>query len=81
MKRKLKPDAIPTIFKRPVMQLPSRSYGSDDASPSGLNRKRSSTTSSVSLASDFVSKKRRTAFEKRERARVSINSTNEQLLY
>ena len=76
MRRKLKPDAVPTIFKRPVMQLPSQSYGSDDAGPSGLNRKRSSTGSSESLPSDSASKKRRTAFEKRERARVSINSKN-----
>lgn len=58
------------------MQLPSQTYGSDDAGPSGLNRKRSSTGSSESLPSDSASKKRRTAFEKRERARVSINSKN-----
>ena len=77
IRRKLKPGAIPTIFKRPVMQLPSQS---DDTSPSGLNRKRSSTASSVNLASDSVPKRRRTAFEKRERARVSINFTYE-LLY
>ena len=32
MRRKLKPGAIPTIFKRPVMQLP---FQSDDAGPSG----------------------------------------------
>ena len=55
--RKLKPDAVPTIFKRLVMQLPSQSYGSDDTGPSGLNHKRSSTGSSESLPSDSVSKK------------------------
>ena len=50
-----------------------QSYGSDDAGPSGLNCKRPSSASSVNLASDSVPKKKRTAFEKRERARVSMN--------
>ena len=83
-RRKLKPDAVPTIFKRPVVQLPSQSaqygHGSpDDAGPSVLSRKRSSTGSSESLAPGTVSKKRRSAFEKRERARVSLTSRNYEL--
>ena len=51
-RRKLKPDTVPTILKRPTIQLPSQSaqYGSpDDAGPGGLSRKRSSRHS---LASD-----------------------------
>lgn len=69
-RRKLKPDAVPTLFARPGIQLPSQA---SEPGPSGLSRltprKRASTDSS-SLA-DATSKKSRTAYEKRERSRVS----------
>ena len=63
---RLKDDAIPTLFERPGSQMSHLS----DAGPSGtLSRKRAS--SSSSLADAGTSKKIRTAYEKRQRCRVS----------
>ena len=68
-RRRLKADAIPTLFERrcvaPVpLPLPS------EAGPSTLSRKR--TSSSSSSVDAGYSKKKRAAYEKRERTRVSI---------
>ena len=65
-RRRLKPDAVPTLFDRPAIQLPSQSQSECD--PSGSSRKRASAASS-SLAG-ATTKKPRTAYEKRERSRV-----------
>lgn len=64
-RKRLKGDAVPTLFERP-------GAGShlSEAGPSGtLSRKRPS--SSSSLADTGSLKKKRTAYEKRERCRVS----------
>ena len=66
-RRRLKPDAVPTVFDRPAIQLPSSAQ--PEPGPSRVSRKRSSTGSS-SFA-DTTTKKIRTAYEKRERSRVS----------
>ena len=59
-RRRLKDDAIPTLFERPGSQMSHLS----DAGPSGtLSRKRASGSSS--LADAGTSKKMRTAYEKR----------------
>lgn len=67
-RRRLKPDAVPTLFDRPTIQLPSASQSQSETDPSESSRKRASTASS-SLAG--TTKKARTAYEKRERSRVS----------
>ena len=67
-RRRLKADAIPTLFERPVAPIP-HSLPSE-AGPSTLSRKR--TSSSSSFADAGGSKKKRAAYEKRERSRVSI---------
>ena len=59
-RRRLKPDAVPTLFDRPAIQLPS---AQSEPGPS-RSRKRASTGSS-SLA-DTTTKKIRTAYEKRD---------------
>ena len=67
-KKKLKPDAVPTLFDRP-----SVAGGTEEASASSRKRQRSITLSTPS-PSNLVTckpKKTRVAFEKRERARVS----------
>ena len=64
-RRRLKPDAVPSLFDRPGIQLPSASTQSE-AGPSRSSRKRASVSSS-SLADTTPSKKSRTAYEKRER--------------
>ena len=70
-RRMLKPDAIPTVFERPAVQLPSSSGSC--AGASGSSRKRgSSTTSPAAEDTPSQPKKRRGAYEKRERSRVSI---------
>ena len=65
-RRRLKPDAVPTLFTRPEVPLPS---AMSEPGPSRLSRKRAPVSSS-SIA-DTAAKKSRTAYEKRERARVS----------
>ena len=65
-RRRLKPDAVPTVFDRPAIQLPS--LAQPEHGPSRVSRKRSSTGSS-SFADTTT--KIRTAYEKRERSRVS----------
>ena len=65
-RRMLKPDAIPTLFERPAIQLPSDCSASATSSSS---RKRSSP---AELDAPSLPKKRRGAYEKRERARVSL---------
>ena len=61
-RRRLKDDAIPTLFERPGSQISHLSQA--DAGPSGtLSRKRASGSSS--LADAGSSKKIRTAYEKR----------------
>ena len=68
-RRRLKEDAVPTLFERP-RALMSQVVSGADAGPSGTqSRKRAS--SSSSLADEGTSKKKRTAYEKRERSRVS----------
>lgn len=67
--QKLKADAVPTLFEKPRAGVSLFS----EAGPSGtLSQKRSS--SSSSLADAGTSKKKRTAYEKRERIRVSPRS-------
>ena len=67
-RKRLKDDAIPTLFERPGAG--ARISHLCEAGPSGtLSRKRPS--SSSSLADAGTSKKTRTAYEKRERSRVS----------
>ena len=65
MRKMLKPDTVPTIFPRPV-QL--------GATPSPSTGKRNASTrvqvSSAKQTADVAIKKRRPAYEKRERARV-----------
>ena len=66
-RRQLKPDAIPTLFDRPAARLPSSS-----AASASCSRKRGSST--VSLTDHNAPrqpKKRRGAYEKRQRSRVS----------
>lgn len=64
-RRRLKDDAVPTLFERPGPRTSLLS----DAGPSGtLSRKRASSSSSLTDAG--TSKKIRTAYEKRERCRV-----------
>ena len=65
-RRRLKDDAVPTLFERPEPQESLLS----EAGPSGssISRKRSS---SSSVADAGSSKKKRSAYEKRERHRVS----------
>ena len=57
--RKLKPDAVPTIFERP------------HKSESGPSRKRSATDEPTAIAQSSGLKKPRPAYVKRQRARVS----------
>ena len=67
IRKRLKPDAVPTIFPRPI-QLSA-------ATPLSTERTASVQTSSVDQPGNDVqpaAKKRRSAYEKRERARVSI---------
>ena len=65
-RRRLKPDAVPTLFEKPVIQLPSQS----EPGPSRLSRKRASTDSSSLTGTSL--KKGRSAYEKRERFRVGF---------
>lgn len=63
-RRRLKADAVPSLFERPVTHsLPS------EAGPSTPSRKRTSSSSSIADAGS--SKKKRAACEKLERYRVS----------
>ena len=66
-RKRLKPDAVPTVFDRPAIQLPSSAQS--EPGPSRLSWKRGSTGSS-SLA-DPTTRKIRTAYKKRERSRVT----------
>lgn len=66
-RRRLKDGAVPTLFERPVAPVPKSLLS--EAVPSSLYRKRAS--SSSSLADVGSSKKKRAAYEKRERSRVS----------
>ena len=61
-----KPDAVPTIFNRPASAATTANRGNLQESPSLVGHKRSAVTGDESIP---VEKK--TAFEKRERARVS----------
>ena len=71
-KKKLKPDAVPTLFDRP-----SVAGGTEEASASSRKRQRSITLSTLSPSNlaTCKPKKARVAFEKRERARVSQSVT------
>ena len=64
-RRRLKPDAVPTIFNRPAAATMAN-RGNLQEGPSLVGHKRSAVTGDESIP---VEKK--TAFEKRERARVS----------
>ena len=68
--RTLKPDAVPTLFERPALQLPSSS-GSSCSAASSRNRSLT-TTSPADQDAPSLPKKMRGAYEKRERARVSV---------
>ena len=71
-RRRLKDDAVPTLFERPVAQM-SPLLCDTEAGPSGsISRKRASSGSSLADASS--SKKKRSAYEKRERHRVSCSA-------
>ena len=68
----LKPDAVPTLFERPAVQLPSLSSAGASISASSFRKRGSSTTSPVDQDVSSQPKKRRGAYEKQERSRVSI---------
>ena len=72
-RKRLKPDAVPTIFHRPINIAASTSYDhlqeGSSVNPS-VGHKRASVTEE-SLAGP--QKKKKAAFEKRERARVAIS--------
>ena len=70
-RKKLNPDAIPTIFKRPGPTGTS-SVASDSGDAATFSRKRTTATSSNSTSvTDSQLKRPRKAYEKRERARVT----------
>ena len=61
-RKRLKPDAVPTVFDRTPIKLPS--LVQPEPGSGRLSRKMSSTSSS--LFADTTTKKIRTAYEKRE---------------
>ena len=63
-RRHIKPDAIPTIFNRPAAAT-TANRGNLQEGPSLVGHKRSAVTGDESIV------EKKTAFEKRERARVS----------
>ena len=77
-RRMLKADAVPTLFERPAVQLPSlrdtsASYSGAASVLAPTSRKRgSSPTSPADQDALSQPKKRRGAYEKRERSRVRI---------
>ena len=70
-RRTLKSDAVPTLFEKPALQLPSSS-DSYSGGVSGSSHKRGSSTTSADQDAPNQLKKRRGAYEKRERSRVSF---------
>lgn len=67
-RRRLKVDAVPTLFERPGPQACQMSIS--DSGPSGSTLSRKRMPSSLSFTDASASKKTRSAYEKRERSRI-----------
>ena len=69
-RKRLKPDAVPTIFHRPALNVAATSHVHLQEGPSAVGHKR------AALAEESIPlKKKKAAFEKRERARVRSYSS------